>query len=146
MPPPIADCIRFTLPDGSNGEFGLDSETISIGSAPDNDVVFADGSVSRHHAEIRRSPSGYQIVDLGSTNGIKAQGVSVGETPLHFGTPVYLGAVLLTPDTSARMRLHHAKKRALQRKLVRETIILVVIISALGFALGYVTRLLQGSP
>ena len=40
-----------------------------IGRVPDNDIVVPHLSVSRHHAELRTTPGGYRIVDLGSHNG-----------------------------------------------------------------------------
>ena len=43
--------------------------TLSIGRAPDNDIVVADLSVSRHHAELRNIGGRYEIADLGSHNG-----------------------------------------------------------------------------
>ncbi|MFC8292051.1 FHA domain-containing protein [Streptomyces sp. NPDC057242] len=48
----------------------LPAHSISIGRAPDNDVVIPDLVVSRRHAELRAHPDGtYWIHDLGSHNG-----------------------------------------------------------------------------
>jgi hypothetical protein len=48
----------------------LPAKALSIGRSPDSDIVVADLSVSRRHAELRRSPGGgYEIADLGSHNG-----------------------------------------------------------------------------
>ena len=53
----------------------LPSRTLRIGRADDNEVVVADLSVSRHHAELRRTErGGYEIVDLGSYNGTFVNG------------------------------------------------------------------------
>jgi two-component system, NtrC family, response regulator GlrR len=41
-----------------------------LGSHPDADLVIDDDTVSRNHAEVRATPLGYVIRDLGSTNGI----------------------------------------------------------------------------
>ncbi|WP_329568775.1 FHA domain-containing protein [Kitasatospora sp. NBC_01266] len=50
--------------------------TIRIGRALDNDIVVSDLQVSRHHAELRQLPDGrYEIVDLGSHNGIFVNGI-----------------------------------------------------------------------
>jgi ABC transport system ATP-binding/permease protein len=68
-----------------------------IGRVPDNDLVLPDLDVSRHHAELRKSPtSSYEIVDLGSHNGtyvngqrvaskllIEADLVSIGHSTFH---------------------------------------------------------------
>ncbi|MGF1426289.1 FHA domain-containing protein [Kitasatospora sp. LaBMicrA B282] len=49
---------------------------IRIGRALDNDIVVSDLQVSRHHAELRQLPDGrYEIVDLGSHNGIFVNGI-----------------------------------------------------------------------
>ncbi|WP_035841712.1 FHA domain-containing protein [Kitasatospora azatica] len=51
---------------------------IRIGRALDNDIVVSDLQVSRHHAELRQLPDGrYEIVDLGSHNGIFVNGQPV---------------------------------------------------------------------
>lgn len=41
----------------------------TIGRSGDNEVVVADRSVSRHHAELHVDHGRYHLVDLGSTNG-----------------------------------------------------------------------------
>ncbi|MFB7614208.1 FHA domain-containing protein [Kitasatospora sp. NPDC056181] len=52
--------------------------TVRIGRALDNDIVVSDLQVSRHHAELRQLPDGrYEIVDLGSHNGIFLNGMRV---------------------------------------------------------------------
>jgi mRNA-degrading endonuclease RelE of RelBE toxin-antitoxin system len=56
----------------------LPAHAMRIGRVPDNDLVLPDLDVSRHHAELRKSPAGhYEIVDLGSHNGIYVNGQKV---------------------------------------------------------------------
>jgi pSer/pThr/pTyr-binding forkhead associated (FHA) protein len=56
----------------------LPARLLRIGRAPDNDLVPSDLSVSRHHAELRKSSSGkFEIVDLGSHNGTFVNGQRV---------------------------------------------------------------------
>jgi ABC transport system ATP-binding/permease protein len=61
----------------------LPTKSLRIGRVPDNDVVLPDLDVSRHHAELRRTPAGgYQIVDLGSHNGTYVNGRRVTSATL----------------------------------------------------------------
>jgi ABC transport system ATP-binding/permease protein len=56
----------------------LPTRMLRIGRAADNDVIVADLSVSRYHAELRRTSSGgYEIVDLDSHNGTYLNGQRV---------------------------------------------------------------------
>ncbi|MEU5053649.1 FHA domain-containing protein [Streptomyces sp. NPDC021096] len=48
-----------------------------IGRALDNELVVSDLQVSRHHAEFRATPGGFEIVDLGSHNGTYVNGQPV---------------------------------------------------------------------
>jgi ABC-type multidrug transport system ATPase subunit len=56
----------------------LPVKAMRIGRIPDNDLVLSDLDVSRHHAELRKSPTGsYEVVDLGSHNGTFVNGQRV---------------------------------------------------------------------
>src|SRR5215472_4704193 len=56
---------------------------VRIGRAADNDVVIADLSVSRYHAELRKNArGGYTIADLGSHNGTFVNGQRVDAAPV----------------------------------------------------------------
>ncbi len=56
----------------------LPARLLRIGRATDNDVVVSDLSVSRHHAEFRRTESGgFEIADLGSFNGTFVNGLRI---------------------------------------------------------------------
>jgi ABC transport system ATP-binding/permease protein len=61
----------------------LPTRQLRIGRAADNDVVVSDLSVSRYHAELRRtSRGGYEIVDLDSHNGTYLNGQRVSAAPV----------------------------------------------------------------
>ena len=66
---------------------------VRVGRDAQNDVVLEDASrgVSRFHAEIRATATGYSIVDLNSRNGVWLNGRKVQEAALTFGVPVTLG-------------------------------------------------------
>src|SRR6266566_7556817 len=69
----------------------LPTKVLRIGRAPDNDIVVFDLSVSRYHAELRRTANAYQIVDLDSHNGTFVNGQQVGSAPLTEGDIVGIG-------------------------------------------------------
>ena len=70
----------------------LDGPTRSLGRSRECDCVIDDHNVSRRHAELRRSSSGdWQIVDLGSTNGVKVNGRRIDTSRLSPGDEVSLG-------------------------------------------------------
>ncbi|MGD2143434.1 MAG: FHA domain-containing protein [Anaerolineae bacterium] len=59
----------------------LDQDRVTIGRAPDCDVVLPRRQVSRHHARIERDEDGYVLRDLGSKNGTYLNGQEVGPEP-----------------------------------------------------------------
>ncbi len=70
----------------------LPVKALRIGRVPDNDLVLPDLDVSRHHAELRRSPTGaYEIVDLGSHNGTFVNGRRVSSAVLSETDLVSIG-------------------------------------------------------
>jgi predicted component of type VI protein secretion system len=52
-----------------NQQFLLTRDTVTLGRDITNDIVINDPEVSRHHARLIRTPSGYSYEDLRSTNG-----------------------------------------------------------------------------
>lgn len=67
-----------------------------LGRAGDCDFVIPDPSVSRHHAVLRPVPGGWEITDLGSTNGTRVNGWRVeGPTPVRSGDTLGLGRTTL---------------------------------------------------
>jgi hypothetical protein len=49
--------------------FDLTKEITTLGRDVTNDVVIGDPEVSRQHSRITRTPGGYVLEDMGSTNG-----------------------------------------------------------------------------
>ena len=75
----------------------MNGERFAIGRLGNNDLVLNDPSVSRHHAEVRRTPEGhYRIVDLDSMNGVYVNGKRVHERALLSGDDIELGDVRIS--------------------------------------------------
>lgn len=63
-----------------------------IGRSRECDVVLSDTNVSRRHAELRPSGSGWTICDLGSTNGVRVNGREIdGPSSVEPGDRIELG-------------------------------------------------------
>ena len=65
----------------------------TVGRSRECDVMLDDSGISRRHAEIRPTPDGWEIEDLGSTNGVLVNGLQVrGREPLHGGEVIEFGS------------------------------------------------------
>jgi ABC transport system ATP-binding/permease protein len=94
--PPVAPVSPVGLPSVDRrptSRMPLPATALRIGRIPDeNDLVLPDLDVSRHHAELRRSPAGtYEIVDLGSHNGTFVNGRKVSSAVLSESDIVSIG-------------------------------------------------------
>jgi len=78
-------------------QYLLNQPSVVIGRGPNNDIVFVDAEVSRQHTRILREGSqGYNIQDLGSTNGTFVNGRRIsGTVPLQDGDRVNLGESII---------------------------------------------------
>ncbi|MFC4999913.1 FHA domain-containing protein [Dactylosporangium cerinum] len=76
---------------------------IRLGRGPDNDIVLSDLRTSRNHAELRRTPTGYEVVDLGSRNGTFHNGKQVTRQAMQPGDMISIGKHEFIFDG---MRLH----------------------------------------
>ncbi|HEY9558055.1 MAG TPA: DUF3662 and FHA domain-containing protein [Acidimicrobiales bacterium] len=79
----------IVLPTGDR--FTLSESIITIGRHPESNLVLADPNVSRNHAEIRPQGDRYAVVDLGSTNGTKVNGLRVTTQVLDDGDELTFG-------------------------------------------------------
>jgi adenylate cyclase len=90
--------LRFAIGD-EDRVFPLTGGRVRLGRGGDNDIVLADVSVSRNHAEIRRGPDGWHIHDLRSTNGVEINRVPVRSAPLHPGDRITVGVFELEVES-----------------------------------------------
>ncbi len=69
----------------------LPNQMVTIGRAPDNDVVVGDPATSGHHGRIEVRTGSFWISDLGSTNGTLVNGEPVIEKQLSDGDTIAIG-------------------------------------------------------
>jgi hypothetical protein len=62
--------------------FPLTLDTVTVGRDPLADIVLNDPEISRHHAQFMETPAGYDLKDLGSTNGSFVDGKRIGGEPV----------------------------------------------------------------
>ena len=87
--------VIITVPDkvAQPYRFQLDRKVVTLGRGSENDIAIDCGSVSVRHAEMCRVEGGYELRDLGSTNGTKLDGTRHDVIPLRSGMSVKLGDV-----------------------------------------------------
>jgi hypothetical protein len=88
----------LVLPGGERKMLG--DEPFMLGRMPENDLVIADPNVSRRHAEIRAVGPNFVLVDLGSTNGTRINGVGISQQTLRDGDAISIGATTMRFETS----------------------------------------------
>ena len=78
-------------------------DQFSIGRDAGCDLAIADMTVSRLHARLERTPEGWLLSDLESTNGTRVNGWRVrGKIPVHAGDLVSFGSLDVVFSVSAR--------------------------------------------
>jgi ABC-type multidrug transport system ATPase subunit/pSer/pThr/pTyr-binding forkhead associated (FHA) protein len=82
--------LRVQTPQGTKN-FPLLKDTIVIGRAPNCDIRIDASVISSRHAELRRRSGGYEIVDLGSTNGLISEGHPIARKVLADGDVLQIG-------------------------------------------------------
>jgi pSer/pThr/pTyr-binding forkhead associated (FHA) protein len=84
---------------GAAKEFDLDkSGSATIGRAPDCDIPISDTQASRRHCTVVRLQSGYEVSDLGSTNGTLVNSTLTKRQKLKHGDVIRIGAVEVVFD------------------------------------------------
>ena len=90
LPPGMALLVVRRGPN-AGARFLLDHAVTTSGRHPDSDIFLDDVTVSRRHAEFRRSGSGYSVSDVGSLNGTYVNRDRIDEVALQGGDEVQIG-------------------------------------------------------
>jgi transcriptional regulator with GAF, ATPase, and Fis domain len=88
---------RVVVTRGPNAGLALEAagRTLSVGTAPECDLVLTDDTVSRRHCEIELSESGFRVRDVGSTNGVRSGGYRVYDVACTEPIELVLGETTL---------------------------------------------------
>ena len=96
LPPGLALLVVRHGPN-MGARFLLDRDVVVAGRQPESDIFLDDVTVSRQHAEFRRTPAGdFTIVDTGSLNGTYVNRQRLAEATLRSGDEVQIGKFRLT--------------------------------------------------
>lgn len=76
--------------------FLLDADVTSVGRHPNADIFLDDVTVSRKHAEFKRSGKTFTVTDLASLNGTQYENARVETAELENGSEVQIGKYHLT--------------------------------------------------
>ena len=96
--PAPAAVLQEQRPDGRGRRVVLDGGVVTIGRAPDNDLVLEDQRVSRHHARLQGRRGMLVLTDLESANGSRVNGVAVSEVALGAGDRIEIGTTIFVVE------------------------------------------------
>ena len=83
--------ILITRGSHKGSRFLVTQEGVKIGRSVDSDIFLDDITVSRNHATVLKSGSGFVLKDAGSLNGTYVNNVSINEHPLVSGEEFQIG-------------------------------------------------------
>ena len=94
---PTYGYLKLQLPGSGEQEFEISKPEITVGRGQTNDIVLQDSRVSRSHARFEfDAHAGVTVVDLGSTNGVRVNGMKVDKTKIQLGDIISIGASQIT--------------------------------------------------
>lgn len=90
-PEPLAYLVEID----SGKSHAVVAERSTLGRGTTCDVIISDPGVSRHHAELLHSTSGWVIRDTGSTNGTSINDTPVNQSQIYDGDVIEVGSTRL---------------------------------------------------
>jgi len=102
VPPPAQALLWVSEPGGLERVLHVAGRPLTLGRAPDNDLVIADSRVSRHHGRFQTRHGTLVYTDLGSTNGTRVNGIRVDDIVLGAGDRLQVGDVVVVVEQLPR--------------------------------------------
>lgn len=88
-PTATAPVLRVSTPQW-NKKFPLEQNNLTLGRDQASDILIDVEVVSSKHAQLRRCDDSYEIVDLGSRNGLAFKGQRINQMRLSDGEVIYI--------------------------------------------------------
>jgi diguanylate cyclase (GGDEF)-like protein len=125
-----------------DGMMLIEKDELTIGRDARSDLMLPDNSVSRQHALIRRTDQGFELEDLGSTNGTFVGGQGVTRTLLTSGDTIRLGSFLFKflSAGSVESQYHETVYSALTRDALTGTMNKRYLLETLNRAMAAAVR------
>jgi len=76
-------------------QFSLDKDNLTLGRDLGSDILIDAQVVSSKHAQLRRVGDSYDIIDLGSKNGLTFKGNRINQKRLSDGDVIYIGSSIV---------------------------------------------------
>ena len=116
----------LSKPDEPSQEFILNKPLVTLGRATTNDIVLAQGRVSRNHAQVQCTEDGIILTDLNSANGVWLNGQRISEAKIQPGDTIEISGSVLqylapAPDTHEEVTLINSENE-LERTLHEMTV------------------------
>jgi hypothetical protein len=90
-PPKAVLELKIHTGESAGTSIPLRGSRVSVGRLRSCDLALPDSTVSREHAAIVRRGDTWWVVDLGSTNGTRVNGVQAAEQPIDIGDRIEFG-------------------------------------------------------
>ena len=100
--PPSSALLVVQHGPNTGARFLLDADATTAGRDTSAEIFLDDVTVSRRHAEFRRSSTGFEVRDVGSLNGTYVNRERIDQIELRSGDEVQIGKYRLTFHPSPR--------------------------------------------
>ncbi len=111
--------MRFEIRHPSHREeLSSESDFVVFGRDPSCDIVIKNPRCSRRHASLRAVPEGFQLLDMGSSNGVYVLGQKVDDAIVREGDVFSIGDVfvrILPEDMPSTVAMPRSDKTMLQK-------------------------------
>ncbi|MHC4778794.1 MAG: FHA domain-containing protein, partial [Planctomycetota bacterium] len=87
--------VTLETPEAGPRELAFDQPAVIIGRSNDSVLPIEDLKASRMHCQILRTSHGFEMVDLGSSNGTQVNGKTVTRAPLTPGDRIQIGLTVI---------------------------------------------------